>query len=232
MASCIYNRGFAAMLSYFFRRKAHESTIFIESIKKHHIKVPLFEVFKNHKISFLRATSIMSIMAIVTGSFSLYLPTFFKLSNIDGGNIFLISLMLFALLCIFFGALADRLSIQKIFYTGVIGITIFGSAFYLSVIHNSQLIDILLIISSIFLAMVISTGANYASSIFSPIIRASGLGLSYNIAYAIFNGIFFALATYGISEGIKLMPLYITLIVIIISTTLLFISKNHSLNNI
>ncbi len=67
---------------------------------------------------------------------------------------------------------------------------------------------------------------------FTPGVRASGLGFSYNISFAVFNGAFLALASLGIAKGYILTPLYLILTVVVISIIILLITKKFGQHNI
>ncbi len=78
------------------------------------------------------------------------------------------------------------------------------------------------------MGLIIGVAANYSSMLFNPSVRASGLGTVYNITYAIFNGVFLALASYGITQGFMLTPLYLSMVVIAVSLVVLIIlNKKH-----
>ena len=80
-----------------------------------------------------------------------------------------------------------------------------------------------MLINSIFMGLVVGVAANYSSMLFRPSVRATGLGLIYNLAFAIFNGMFLAIASYGIAQGVMLTPLYLGMTVVVVSIFVLII---------
>ena len=105
------------------------------------------------------------------------------------------------------------------------GFAVFGTLFYLSIVYDSQYLIYVMCINSVFMGVIIGVAANYSSMLFNPNVRSSGLGLVYNLAFAIFNGMFLALSSYGIYKGIILAPLYLGMSVVIISVTILVLLR-------
>ncbi|AJI56965.1 sugar (and other) transporter family protein [Francisella philomiragia] len=223
--------GLAAIISYFFRKEIHETNTFLN--KEDHHKVPLIDLFKTEKLAIVRATAAVSIFAMVVGFFSLFLPTYFQLNHIENGpSLILINLFVFSVVSIPAGYLADKFTPLRILLIGALGLMIFGSFFYYSVITNSKYLLEIMLINNIFMGLVVGVASNYASTLFTPGVRASGLGFSYNISFAVFNGAFLALASLGIAKGYILTPLYLILTVVVISIIILLITKRFGQHNI
>ncbi|ADA78679.1 MFS transporter [Francisella tularensis] len=221
--------GIAAIISYFFRKEIHETAIFLN--EKTHYKIPIIDLFKTEKLATIRAIAAISIFAMVVGFFSLYLPTYFELNHIaNSSSLILINLFVFSVVSIPAGFLADKFTPLRILFIGAIGLVIFGSIFYYGIVTNSKYLLLIMLINNIFMGLVVGVASNYASTLFSPVVRASGLGFSYNISFAIFNGAFLALASLGIAKGFILTPLYLVLIVIFTSTLILVFTRNTSQN--
>lgn len=121
---------------------------------------------------------------MVVGFFSLYLPTYFQLNHIENGpSLILINLFVFSVVSIPAGYLADKFTPLRILLIGALGLMIFGSFFYYSVITNSKYLLEIMLINNIFMGLVVGVASNYASTLFTPGVRASGLGFSYNISF-------------------------------------------------
>lgn len=216
--------GIAAIISYFFRKEIHETATFLN--KKTEYKIPLVKLFQTEKMAMLRAVAAISIFAMVVGFFSLYLPTYFSLNKIsNSSSLILLNLFVFSVISIPAGYLADRFGALKILFVGGIGLLIFGSIFYYAIVINSSYLLVVMLINNIFMGLVVGVTANYASTLFTPGVRASGLGFTYNISFAIFNGAFLALSSFGVAEGVMLTPLYLILAVVIISLFVLIFTK-------
>lgn len=81
--------------------------------------------------------------------------------------------------------------------------------------------------NNIFMGLIVGVASNYASTLFTPDVRASGLGFSYNISFAIFNGAFLALASFGVSEGFMFTPLFLIIAVVSISIFILTLTNKN-----
>ena len=77
------------------------------------------------------------------------------------------------------------------------------------------------------MGLTVGVAANYSCMLFSPNVRASGLSIINNISFAIFNGAFLALASYGISQGLILAHLYIASSTMIICLIVLLVSPKN-----
>ena len=219
--------GIAAIVSYFFRKEIHETQAFLD--KKKDSKLPVLQVFKSEKIATLKAIAAMSIFSITTGFFSLYLPTYFILNNTPNSTeLILLNLFIFSFVAMFAGFLADKFGAYSILIVGAVSSVIFGSLFYLAIIYHFQYLLITMLLSSVSLGLIVGVSTNYASMLFRPSARASGLGISYNLSFSIFNGAFFALASLGIAKGYMLTPLYLVAPVVLMSVIILLIFQNSS----
>ncbi|AIT08693.1 MFS transporter [Candidatus Francisella endociliophora] len=217
--------GIAAIVSYFFRKEIHETTIFLN--KESNYKVPILSLFKKEKKAIVKSIAAISIFAMVIGFFSLYLPTYFELNHIQGGStLILINLFVFSIISIPAGYMADKFGPLLILLIGAFGLLIFGSIFYYCIVKNSSFLLEVMLINNVFMGLIVGVATNYASTLFTPGVRASGLGLSYNISFAIFNGAFLALASFGVAEGFMFTPLMLILTVVTISIITLCLLKN------
>lgn len=146
--------GLAAIISYLFRKEIHETNTFLN--KENHHKVPLIDLFKTEKLAIVRATAAVSIFAMVVSFFSLYLPTYFQLNHIENGaSLILINLFVFSVVSIPAGYLADKFTPLRILLIGALGLMIFGSFFYYSVITNSKYLLEIMLINNIFMGLVV-----------------------------------------------------------------------------
>lgn len=212
--------GLAAILSYFFRKEIHETEVFLSSKKTK--KLPLLVLFKTQKLAIIRSSAVISIIAIIVGFYSLFLPSYMILNHIlDSSTLILLNLLIFSLMCIPSGILADKYNPLSVFVLGSVGVLIFGAIFYLCIISNSQYLIYIMCINSCFMGLTVGVAANYSCTLFDANVRASGLGTIYNICFAIFNGIFLALASYGIASGIIFTPIYLSSTIIFISLVVL-----------
>ncbi|QLE78328.1 MHS family MFS transporter [Francisella sp. Scap27] len=216
--------GIAAIISYFMRKEIHETNTFLSN--KNISKMPLITLFKTEKVAILKAMASISIIAIIVGFYSLFLPSFFTLNNIpDSSSLILINLFIFSVICIPAGMLADKYNPLNILVIGTFGLLVFGTLFYISIVNHSPYLIYIMCINSCFMGLAVGVSANYSSMLFSPSVRASGLGTVYNISFAIFNGFFLALASFGIAHGFMLSPLYLSLIVFIVCLLILFVYR-------
>ncbi|APC96662.1 MFS transporter [Francisella frigiditurris] len=216
--------GIAAIISYFFRKEIHETAAFLNKKDEH--KVPVLKLIVSEKIALIRAIAAISIFAMVIGFFSLFLPTYFTLNKIsNSSNLILINLFVFSIVSIPAGFLADKFGALVILIIGAFGLLIFGSAFYIAMVNHSKYLLPIMLMNNIFMGMIVGVASNYASMLFSPSVRASGLGLSYNVTFAIFNGLFLVVASFGIAKGFMLMPLFLSIMVVITAIIILSLVK-------
>ncbi|MDE4938337.1 MFS transporter, partial [Francisella tularensis subsp. holarctica] len=83
------------------------------------------------------------------------------------------------------GFLSDKFTPLRILFIGLIDLVIFGSIFYYGIVTNYKYLLLIMLINNIFMRLVVGVASNFASTLFSPGVRASGLGFSYNISFAI-----------------------------------------------
>ncbi|MEM9242608.1 MAG: MFS transporter [Pseudomonadota bacterium] len=185
---------FLGIISYILRKKALETPIFQEMEQRHLlVKIPLATILKQAKQSIIVSFFLTALSATTVFLF-LYLPTYLtKILNYHVTSSYLMSTISFIVLAVFgplFGWLSDKIGRRKLLIPGCLLSIIIGFIlFKLLIIHNQWIVWLFGIVMGILVAMVNGVYATTICEQFPSKLRASGMGLSYNLGFALFGGL-------------------------------------------
>jgi MFS family permease len=206
------------LVGYIIRKKALETPLFTElEVKKMLLRIPVLESLKHAKQQ-LMVGFLLTALSAATIFIFLYLPTYlttilhyqiaysYLLSTIS-----FITLALCGPLC---GFLSDKIGRKKVLIWGSILCIVVGYVLFKQLIAHGFLMPWLFVIGmGIIVALVNGTYGIAICEQFSPAFRASGMGLSYNLGFAIFGGLAPLASTYFIHvSGSAMAPYYYLLV--------------------
>lgn len=192
-----------AIVGAYVRHRAYESPIFTqlkaEAIKKY----PLVNLVKEQRYTLLSLIFIASGAALVVGVivfFPTYLQMFTHLTvnqSFTTNVIFLITLCVFILIS---GILSDYLGNYLVLAIGLTSIAAltFPLGLIFTTSKNLYVISLASICLGIPIGIILGSFSSYLVGNFKPEIRATGVGLSYNIPFTLITGTFPALSIFVI----------------------------------
>lgn len=206
--------GLLGIVNYLLRKKFHESPVF-NQIKNHLHPVPSLVVLKSHFRSLFSAACFVANLATIIILLFLFIPAYLnKMLHYSTSQISVYSsvfLLLGALLCPVFGALADRIDKVKLLRALTLLSLIFAIPIFYCYINH---IDLWLpfTLSAILLGFTAGITPATLAELFPTDVRYSGVGMAYNLAFAIFGGLtpVFAMLLIHIS-GQLISPAYLLL---------------------
>ncbi|MGJ3493614.1 Proline porter II [Piscirickettsia salmonis] len=246
------------IIAYFMRKNINETPVFqqMKTLKQparpaqiHTAKtLPLLQLIKDKPYSLLIALSLTALPA-VTVSFILYLPTYLSYLNqpelitnttsLNSSNHMYqhyiattFSFFIYALGSMIFGALSDKLGRKCVMLIGCI-LTILVCGL---IINKSNLTHLSKSSTEIIFAIILPLSVSlingvYAISIielFPSPIRSSGMGLSYNLGYAMIGGTAPLLFTFSIQTTKQsTAPLYLIMLYSLITLIGLYNYQSH-----
>ena len=209
---------FLSIISYILRKNTLETPTFNALIEKKKLLIaPITQLIRTDKKTLLMSFLLTALSAATVFIF-LYLPTYLStVLNYHISRSYLISTISFITLAIaspVFGLLSDRIGRKKVLVAGSLASIVIGYIlFKMLTLHAIAMPWVF----GIGLGLLVGTvNGSYAATIaeqFTPAIRNSGMGLSYNLGFALFGSLAPLLLTYFIKlSGNNMMPYYYFLI--------------------
>ncbi len=184
--------GFFGLIAYQLRKKLAEISRFAPFITGE-AKTPLTYVVKNHWREVIVATLLTSFGATVIVIFFLFLPAYLGkiLRYSIEGFAWTSSIAMFAaaLLCVVFGRASDKGGRIKILFITVVLLLIFTMPIIRAYIHHIENYHFAIFISALLLGFVWGNIPAILSELFPQKVRYSGIGLAYNLGFAVFGGL-------------------------------------------
>jgi MFS family permease len=188
------------ILGYYWRQKLEESILFAK-IKTTQLftNTPLSRISKcNDWPKVFAGIGFIWLGAVIISQLFLFMPTYihvylaYPMKQALFSNT--LSLLIFAALIPFFGYFADKIGHKKMMFLAILLTLIFVFPGY-ALMHNGHLFLGLLCLD-IFAAAVIAMMPVCLSELFPTYIRFTGIGISYNVGFAIFGGLTPMVLTY------------------------------------
>lgn len=185
---------FIAFLGIYYRQKLNETPAFLNLVsQKKRLKAPLKNLLKTYWRNILRGVAIIALSATVVSLIFLFMPSYLHVYlKINMHQAFLFSAINLGVLVALIpvaGLIADKIGLRNallfcaLFFIGL------SFPLYYSLVHlNSWLRLLPMFALSAGAAMTIATMGPVAFSLFPPEVRYSGVGVTYNLALAIFGG--------------------------------------------
>ena len=226
--------GLLGIVGIYIRNKLSESPVFQEMEKcKQYVKVPFLEVLKTHKAPVISGIFTTMFIASAFTTFYMYIPSYlinmyhFSYFHVLGYNI--IGLMLFVLSMLVWAPIIDKRNINiKIPYImSTLTVIILSIPFFLILKTYHHL-------SIIMMYLIFAIGFGPGVGIFTLIltksfparIRFTGVGLAYNISFAVFGGLTPIINTLLYKElGSLIAPAYYAIFAAIIGLIACFTTK-------
>ena len=186
--------GLLGLFGFYVRKSLHETPQFknIDNQKRHSFS----SLVSTYGANLLAGICIVTLVAFGGIMITLYMHNFIQsvMPNYNSGDISLILTPSVLFLCAFtfiFGYFTDKLGIAKIYIIGALSFAIVTApVFYLiAKIATPTTIILASIVIMIFNAFVTSSFIFLLCDLFPTDVRLSGVGLSYNLAYAIVGGV-------------------------------------------
>ncbi|ODN41461.1 MFS transporter [Piscirickettsia litoralis] len=180
----------AAIISYYIREKLSETPVYQKLKEKS--SIPLFFLAAKEKVRFISSFLLMSFLALIVSIGFLFVNTYLNILSIPKHNsdiITMIGLVIFTTSTLLSGYCADRLiKADNLLMLASLAIVFFGSVMFFTAGKNyfSNFSYYLFSFSSGPAASLIPLKV---SKLFKTKVRYSGVGLSYNLAFALFGGL-------------------------------------------
>ena len=181
------------ILGYYWRKKLEDSTLFLR-IKTSPLftSAPLSRISKcNDWPKIVAGIGFIWLGAVIISQLFLFMPTYIHvyLAHPMKQALFFntLSLLIFAILIPLFGFCADKIGHKKMMLIAILLTLVLVCPGYV-LMHNGMLFYGLICLD-IFAAAVIAMMPVCLSDLFPTYIRFTGIGISYNVGFAIFGGL-------------------------------------------
>ncbi len=228
-----------AVLIAILRRGIDETPAFQQLVdEKKTLQMPVIKLFTEKTWGTITLIGSMIGPALAVGML-MFLPTYLENFSYlhQSVTVFINNSLFLVILCSalpFFGKLSDFLGRKPIFITGLGGIALFiyPIARWLSTAESHFSIFWPLFFLAILISMVLSVFGTILSENFPTRLRASGIGIAYNLPFAIITGTFpmVSIAIYRHTQSLTLQYVYI-IVLSLISIGFIYFSnrnRNHS----
>lgn len=184
--------GVAGFFGVYLRKYLLETPLF-QQIKQETLAFPVGHIFKNHKFQFLKTACLLWTFSIGSTLFLNYLPTYFSLYyKFDPKELLIINsaaIFCCALFTLLFGALVDKIGVQKILHLGLFTFILFCfPVFYFVSEGNITFVYLCYLVGVIATSAITAAGVYSLADAFPTQVRYSGAALSYNFGIGIFGG--------------------------------------------
>lgn len=154
---------------------------------------PVIRALAQHPVAILKAVGFVTLWAIGYYYFLTYIPTFLKtVAGVDAQDAQfsnLLSIVLFAILIPFFGALSDRVGRKPLLITASVGFLVVSWPMMLVLEHGSIAAAYgFQILTAALLAAYAGPGPAALAELFPAEVRFSAMSLGWNISNTIFGG--------------------------------------------
>lgn len=183
---------FLGIIAYILRRKTLETPIFLAALNSGELhRIPVVKLIQTNVSSLLRGISLTALPA-ATIFFFLYLPSYSPIQKFyQPHQIYFFNIMNFLSLAIFtaiFGYCSDYIDRKKLILIGIFASTIL-SFLFMKFIADHKWFLILGILLGASIALVNGCYVRIIVESFADALRFSGIGVAYNIGFAIFGGV-------------------------------------------
>lgn len=202
-------------IAYLLRRKAIETPIFsilLNESRTH--AIPFMEVVKTAFPKIIMGMSLTALSAMTVFLF-LYLPAYPPIQNrYQASELYSINIISFLSLALFtglFGSISDYINKKKIIIFGCILSVLIGSFLFKYLLAANHFSLLLFCVSITCFAAMANGCYGYAiAELFPSNIRYSGVGIAYNLGFAVFGGLLPLIVTF-LTHKVKdpLTPFYI-----------------------
>ncbi|WP_440993670.1 MFS transporter [Cysteiniphilum litorale] len=219
----IFIGGILGLIGLILRKNLYETDDFLEKSKNNITKIPFLDFFSNYKASFMLGLLITSIQVTLTIGFIIFIPTYMKLvggySDLTILLYLFVSLIFLIISVIIGGIIFIKHPLLKLSISALLSIPVsFLVLFYIT--NHNRFTILFIIIFSFISGIYGGTYSGYIASLFPTQVRYTGIGMSNNLAYAIFGAFIPTLSLIGMHN---LSFIYAPSIVIAMTVILLVI---------
>lgn len=218
------------VIGLYLRLKLVEPAIFVKLMQQTTGRGHLLRAYQQHAGLVIKGILATMIFAVIVG-LMLYLPTYFQhalhFTHRHAIQVSVLVTLLFSLLIPVFGRLSDKLGRKTVIIAANIGFMLFAYPIYFVLNHGApwEFYLAIVMLSALCAAPVGSFPALLAE-LFPTNIRCSGVGLTYNMSFALFCGTTPFIMTYLIhATGNALAPSFYLMFAGLLSSILLLTLK-------
>ena len=187
--------GLLGFVGYYIRKNLHETPMF-EGIDKTK-RISFLELFSTYKMNLISAICITIVVAFGGVMLTLYMHKFVDIvlkEKYTSGFISLIlipSVIVLTTFTFIYGYLSDRVGLMKMFKLGTLLVMIFSLPVFYIMSSFADVISVMLmsIIIMLCYSFIAATFIFFICDLFPTDVRLSGVGISYNLAFAAVGGI-------------------------------------------
>jgi MFS family permease len=189
----------------YLRNKIPESELFLLHKNNNRLcKMPLFDLWQRHSSLISRGCGLVALFAIAISLLFLYMPSFLVAAAHMPEKIAakhnLISLVIFCSCLPIMGLIVDKSKIfnyqSSLLMCGVFFLIFSYPAYELLLgVHNFFGVQLTLFLLDVFAALLVVATIRALVSLFPATVRYSGIGLCYNLCFAVFGGLSPVVAT-------------------------------------
>lgn len=194
--------GVFAFFSFHLRKNLHETPLFKAQEKT--LSIPIKVLMQSHWGDLCRATLITGLTATLVSMYLLYLPSYMEnILNIPKpliGKLNLWHLLLFTLISPAFSFLSDHVNKRRFLMLATVLNAVMSIIFFYGLAHQRALFS-LMTINAIVISTFMGTYCVFIAGLFPTLVRYSGIGVSYNVGFALFAGLVPFLVTLFIHLG-------------------------------
>lgn len=189
-------------VGFYLRSKMQETPYFIRlQAAEAHAKIPVLQLFRENLKQILQGAGMAWLFAVVIAQIFLYMPTYLHTQSHLSLTTALITnsfnILLFSLCIPIAGYLSDKIGRKPVLLSAALLLAIFAYPLYLILNTANFMVTIsALICLAILAAGVIGTVPCMLGELFPTKVRYTGVGVTYNISFAIFAGLTPVVATY------------------------------------
>ncbi|MCP3940664.1 MAG: MHS family MFS transporter [Desulfobacteraceae bacterium] len=184
--------GIFGLIAYYLRKKLVEIPGFVPYVTRES-SIPLISVLKRQWKEVFLAIILTSFGAMTIVVLFIFLPSYLtKILNYTLGDFAWVSaaaIFISALLCVVFGWLSDRVSRIKLVLLFLIAVLVCALPIFNIYILDFGHYILAMSISAILVGLIWGNIPAILSELFDEDIRYSGIGLAYNIGFAVFGGL-------------------------------------------
>ncbi|WP_018299669.1 MFS transporter [Fangia hongkongensis] len=187
--------GMTAILSYFIRKSLLETPEFLACSK---VRYPIISLFKWHSSHLISALCLISYLAVIVSLGFLFIPSYLKLIHYPADKIGIISslgMLYFTISTLLFAFFADKIKQPKLYLSLFILATTILSFAIFSGFQSKSFNTTYYYIFALLCGPITVFIPSMITELFTTQVKYSGIGISYNLAFAIFGGLSPVIAT-------------------------------------
>jgi len=194
------------IVGFYLRKKIADTPYFQQLAEQQaQVKIPSLQLLKENTTQILQGIGLVWLLAVAIAQLFLYMPTYLHtMAHLELTTALLINsanILLFSLCIPLIGYLSDKIGRKPIILLTAFLFIVFSYPLYTLLNHTSLTEKILALNCFALLAAgIVSTVPSTLAELFPTHTRYSGVGIAYNISFAIFAGLAPVIATFLIEQ--------------------------------